>query len=513
LWAVVERVGCASIVALAIVRQSLRFSFDQGNRITMQEDPSIMRRAVYVCFFLVSVAVALFVASCGGGMSKTSNQMATINTSLSDPATCGPPQGPFSHVFVTITDVEIHQSADAGPGDAGWVDLTPSLKNSPKQVDLLAAANNQCFLATLGAGTEIQPGTFQQIRVFLAANGTTVAGNQCGIAANCVMLTSDLSNTPHALDLSSESQTGIKIPSGQIAGGQFKVAAGDVKDLNIDFNACASIVMQKDGHFRLKPVLHGAETGLTSASIQGMVVDGSTGAAIVGGNTVVALEQNDGTGVDRVIMETVSDASSQFIFCPVPAGTYDVVVSAMNGAGTAFAATVITGVQPGNTLGHVPLTAAGAPASITGQITTSTGSAGTAADLSLSALQTITENSTTVLITTPLAQQSAATATLSTSADASCPANTDCVSYTVSVPAMNPSVGAFSTSGNQTPAPPASGTVDYTVDAVAFTPGSASTLDCSPSDLQTSQTNTSAPLAVTVGNSLTAATLAFTGCQ
>ncbi len=470
-----------------------------------------MHRAVYVFFFLASVAAALLVAGCGS--SGSSNQMATINTSVSDPATCGPPQGRFSHVFVTITDVEIHQSADAASGDAGWVDLTPSLKNNPKQVDLLAAASNQCFLATLGSATEIQPGTFQQIRVFLAANGTTVAGNQCGVAVNCVMLTSDPSNTPHTLDLSSESQTGIKIPSGQIAGGQFKVAAGDTKDLNIDFNACASIVVQGNGQFRLKPVLHGGEAGLTSASIQGMVVDGSTGAAIVGGNTVVALEQNDGTGVDRVIMETVTDTNGQFVFCPVPAGTYDVVISAINGAGTAFAATVITGVQSGNTMGHVPLTAAGAPASITGQITTSTGSAGTAADLSLSALEPITVTSSTLLITTPLAQQSAATATLSTAPDASCPANTDCVSYTVSVPAMNPSVGAFSTSGNQTPAPPASGAVDYTVDAVAFAPGSSSTLDCSPSDLQTSQTSTSAPLAVTAGNSLTAATLAFTGCQ
>jgi hypothetical protein len=432
--------------------------------------------------------------------------MATINTSVSDPATCGPPQGPFSHVFVTITDVEIHQSADAGPGDAGWVDLTPSLKNNPKQVDLLAAANNQCFLATLGSGMEIQPGTFQQIRVFLAANGTAVAGNQCGVAANCVMLTSDLSNTPHALDLSSESQTGIKIPSGQIAGGQFKVAAGDVKDLNIDFNACASIVTQGNGKYRLKPVLHGAEASLTSASIQGMVVDGSTGAAIVGGTTVVALEQNDGTGVDRVIMEAVTDANGNFVFCPAPSGTFDVVVAAINGAGTVYAATVITGVQSGNGLGHVPLTAAGAPASITGQITTTTGSAATAADLQLSALQPITENSATVMITTPLAQQSAATATLATSTG-TCPANTDCASYTLSVPASNPSVGAFSTSGNQTPGPPATGAVNYTVDAVAFAPGSSSTLDCSPSDLQTS------PIAVTAGNSFTAATLAFTGCQ
>jgi hypothetical protein len=434
--------------------------------------------------------------------------MASISTSVSDPAPCGAPQGPFSHVYVTITDVEIHQSADAGPSDAGWVDLTPSLKNSPKQVDLLAAANNQCFLAMLGSDTEIQPGTYQQIRVFLAANGTTVSGNQCGVAANCVMLTSDPSNTPYALQLSSESQTGIKIPSGQIAGGKFQVAAGDVKDLNVDFNACESIVVQGNQQYRLKPVLHGAEASLTSASIQGMVVDGATGVAIVGGTTVVALEQNDGTGVDRVIMETVTDASGNFVFCPAPSGTFDVVISAINGVGTVYAATVISGVQSGDGLGHVPLTAAaGTPASITGQITTTTGSAATAADLQLSALQPITENNATVMITTPLAQQSDATATLATASSASCPANTDCASYTLAVPASNPSVGAFSTSGNQMPAPPATGAVNYTVDAIAFAPGSSSTLDCSPSDQQTS------PLAVTAGNSFPEATLKFTGCE
>jgi hypothetical protein len=472
-----------------------------------------MRRAVYVCLFLGSVAAALLVASCGGGSSASSNPMASVSTSVSDPATCGAPQGPYSHIYVTITDVEIHQSASAAPGDTGWVDLTPSLKNNPQQVDLLAAANNQCFLATLGSATEIQPGTYQQIRVLLAANGTTVTGNQCGVAANCVMLRSDPSNTPFALQLSSESQTGIKIPSGQIAGGKFQVAAGEVKDLNIDFNACSSIVVQGNGQYRLKPVLHGAEAGLTSASIQGMAVDGSTGAAIVGGNTVVALEQNDGTGVDRVIMETVTDANGQFVFCPAPPGTFDVVISAINGAGTVYAATVITGVQSGNSLGHVPLTAVGAPASVTGQITTSTGSAGTVADLSLSALQPITVNSSTLLITTPLAQQSAATATLTTASSTSCPAKTDCASYTLSVPALNPSVGAFSTSGTQTPAPPAAGAVDYTVDAVAFAPGSSSTLDCMPSDMRTNQTSMNAALAVTAGNSVTAATLPFTGCQ
>jgi hypothetical protein len=148
-----------------------------------------------------------------------------------------------------------------------------------------------------------------------------------------------------------------------------------------------------------------------------------------------------------------------------------------------------------------------------GTITTSTGSAGTSADLTLSALQSVMVNGNNVLVTIPLAAQSASTATVMTAPGISCPANTDCVSYTLSVPAANPSVGAFSSSGNQSPTPPPTGTVNYSLDATAFVPGSAGQSDCSPSDLQTSQTSSSTPLTVTPGGSVTAATLTFTGCM
>ena len=472
-----------------------------------------MHRATLVFLVILVLVAAAMLVNCGSGSSNPATSMGSVTVSISDPPTCGPPQGPFSHIFVTVADVRIHRSADAGPNDSGWVGLTPSLKNGPKQIDLLGIANNQCFLAMLGSATEIQPGSYQQIRILLADNSVNVAGNQCGSAANCVMLTSDATNTPQPIQLSSETKTGIKIPSGQIAGGKLMVAAGETKDLNIDFNACASIVMQGNGQFRLKPVLHAGEAGLTSAAINGAVVDGATGSAVVGGTTVVALEQKDSSGVDRVIMETVTDSNGQFAFCPVLAGTYDLVVTAINGAGTAYAATVITGVQPGDALGTIPLTAAAAPASVTGQITSSTGSAAVAIDLSVSALQPVTVNGSNVLITTPLAQQSAATASLTTAPSGSCPPNTDCVSYTLSIPAANPSVGAFNTSGIQIPAPPPAGLVSYTIDAVAVVPGSAGTSDCNPSNLQTSQTNSNAALTVLPGSAVTATTLAFTGCQ
>src|SRR5437016_842762 len=357
-----------------------------------------MRLRIYIGLLLAIVALAIFLMSCSGG-----SKPGTVNTSISDPPTCAAPQGPYRHVYVTVNDVLIHQSASASANDAGWIHLAPGLKDNPLQVDLLGVAN-QCFLAMLGSA-EIEPGTYQQIRVVLAPNSASVNNNKCGNVANCLMLTSDPANTPQALQLSSESQTGIKIPSGQIAGGNFTVGSGQTKDLNIDFDAFASVVVQGSGQYRLKP---------------------------------------------------------------------------------------------------------GLPASISGQVTTSTGSAGTAADLSISAVQSIGNS---MFITVPLAQQSAATATLTTAAGASCPPSTDCVSYTLSVPAANPSIGTFNSGGNQTPAAPALTEVDYTVGANAFIPGSAGQADCSPSNMQTSVTDTNATLSVTAGTPVTAATLGFTGCQ
>src|SRR5260370_23073509 len=264
-----------------------------------------MRRSLYVFLILVSVTTALFLASCGGGSNSTmtTTSPATVNVSMSDPATCGAPQGPFSHIYVTITDVEIHQSATAGANDGGWVDLTPGLKNASMQVDLLGLATNQCFLAMLGS-TGIPAGTFQQIRIMLADNSASVAGNKGGSTANCVMLTSDPGNTPHPLLLSSESQTGIKIPSGQIANGQFTIGAGQTKDLNIDFNACASIVSEANGQYRLKPVLHGGEVSITSSSISGTALDSVNLLPIPCGTTGAALEQKDSNRVDLLIIAT-----------------------------------------------------------------------------------------------------------------------------------------------------------------------------------------------------------------
>jgi hypothetical protein len=82
----------------------------------------MIRAASSSLFRLAFVGTTIFLVSCGGGNSASDPQSATVNVTVSDPATCSPPQGPFVHIYLTITDVKIHQSANAGAdAPAGWI--------------------------------------------------------------------------------------------------------------------------------------------------------------------------------------------------------------------------------------------------------------------------------------------------------------------------------------------------------------------------------------------------------
>lgn len=477
---------------------------------------------IWVPVFSGALVLGLVTFGCSSGSNSTpaTPQAATVNTTVSDPAACQAPNGQFSHVYVSITDVEASTNADAGAGDPSFVDLTPSLKSgAPMQVDLLGEANNQCFLASLGSTTELQAGSYQQIRIMLAPDSaaSSVSKNACGTYANCVVLTD---GTVHDLALSSEAQTGLKIPSGQIAGGAFVVGSGQTEDLDIDFNTCSSIVEEGNGQFQLKPVLHAGEVSTTSTSINGTIVDSVTGKALVGGTVVVAAEQPDSTGVDRVVMSTVADPSTGgFVFCPLPAGTYDIVAVGVDGAGIAYSAGVETGLQPGNAAGNIPLVPSTTQATITGQVTsqnTAMPPVATVIDFQISPLEQASASGP--LVTIPLLPgQNATDGVYATAAGTSCATNTDCVSYTLQVPGVWPNTGAYSASGasfTQSSTTP----VSYTLDAQATVPGSV-TPDCNPSEIKittvaaTSTGVTGGTLTVTAGQTTTAATAAFTGCR
>ncbi len=480
----------------------------------MEENKKAARvQGIAGCFLACLLSYAFLMAACSGGSSTTTTStsaMATVSVMLSDPATCQAPAGPFSHVYVTITDVQANVSSSAGSNDSGWVDLTPNLSKAPQQIDLLGQANNQCFLATLGDSQQLQAGNYQQIRIMLAANSVVVSNNACGTSANCVVLASDAS--VHALQLSSESQTGLKIPSGQIAGGAFSIGAGQTKDLDIDFSTCESIVQQGNGQYRLKPVLHAGEVSTTSTSINGTVLDGVTGNP-VDGTVVVAVEQKDSTGVDRVQRAALAGSNGSFVFCPLAAGTYDVVIVGTRSDGSIYEPSIITGVSVGSTTGSVDLFAPVSPAlsfaTLSGTLTSQTSSStGTVADFDLSVLETVNAATYTVPLP-PTPAQSAATLSLETSTSSStlaCANGTDCAAYSVKAPAGAANVGAWSSSGtslsgNNTLA-------IYKVDALAYVPSSGGAADCSPSEL------TSASLILTAAGSMVPVPpLGFTGCQ
>ncbi len=471
------------------------------------------RRHLIILATAAALGILAVLVSCGGGggSTSTSSAMAQVTTVLSDPTTCGPPNGIFSHVYVTVTDVKIHQSSTAGPNDPGWVDLTPGI--SPQTIDLLGNPNNQCFLAQLSNGAvSLSAGSYQQIRIMLASTGSpsqcnTLTGNA---GPNCVVPNG---GSAQPLLLSSQDQTGLKIPSGQIAGGTFTVAAGQAVDLDVHFDACASIVAQGNGQYRLKPVLLAGAVSVQTNLITGQLVDTSN-KPLTGLVAIATLQQKDtATGFDLIKQElTVDPTTGKFNFCPLLiSGNADLVVVAYDPTNkVAYAASVVTGVAASTTTINVqmkPVTTGTPPtvtnvaqSSLNGEADTSTGTAVISEDVTLTVLQ---DDGTGLFVTIPIlppALSSTPTITTlaagSTGAPPTCTtANSDCQTYTLLVPPANPFVAAAgSTTFSQSSNP-----MSYKVMGTAT--------KCTPQGV------TVGPVTPTPGGSATMPIMNFTGCS
>jgi hypothetical protein len=260
-----------------------------------------------------------------------------------------------------------------------------------------------------------------------------------------------------------------------------------------------------------------------NSGIGGQVVDSLTKAPIAG-HVLVAIEQTDSAGVDRILMEAAADANGNFRFCPLPTGTFDIVIDAVNPNNVPYNATVVLNVPNGTNLNTIPLvgeTGATAPAVLQGFVTATKG-----ADVTLAALQTVTPGGSVASrqIAVPLESINAVAATpavastelISVEANTNCPvgapANSNCAQYTLVVPASNPNVGVFSSSGVSYTAP-ASGDVLYTVDARAFVPMSGSMKDCMPPENTTSKDTGGLPLKAIAATTTNVARIDFSGCS
>jgi Domain of unknown function (DUF4382) len=443
-------------------------------------------------FSLVISLVVAAMISCGGSTTPTTATTGTVNISMTDPATCG---SSFPHVYVTVTKVTANINGDAGPNDSGWQTLI-DLTSSPVQVDLMSLANatTVCLLKSLGASGPLPPGKYQQIRLYLLSNTASGAGTPTSNACmnntgwNCV----DTGSGFVELQLPSEVQTGIKIPSPNIVSGGLTVTAGQSVDLNIDFKSCESIVREGNGMFRLKPVLFAGEVTQNMNSISGQVVlgDSSGQPVLTSGNptpiagATVLFEQASG-GTESIVDSTTTDSNGNFFVCPLPGtGNFDIVVTAQttgNSGTTTYNPTVSFSVPMGTRLSQIPLVpetvsmvaTTGGAAAIAGQVdtapTTTNGE-----DVTLTPTMLI--NSTNVIIpvfgvngSTATAQPPSVTTTSTpTPSTPACATGSDCFNFSVTVPASNPNFGTFN-NGSITYGGPASGSITYGL--TAATPG------------------------------------------
>jgi hypothetical protein len=487
---------------------------------------------------------------CGSGSSSSSNTSATTpstaspvsgTVTLSDPPTCGFPAGNFEHIYLTIRSVQANTSASAGDSSPGWQELAPQANTQPEQIDLLSL--QPCSPVTLGDFSAIPSGEYQQIRLLLVANagvsGPLPMTNACaGQGFNCVVLHD---GTVHEIELSSDLNTGLKVPSGHIIGGPLLVDAGKQLGININFNSCASIMLEESGQYRLNPLLSASwevadglvpivpGIGSNYIGINGQVTDANGGGLVAVGSTgaiFVALEQPDATGTDMILEETVADSSGKFNFCPLPEGmNFDIVVVATDSGGAAYGATAAANIPTRNTSPTIPgnsglivpvneaTTSPNTPTVFQGVIAASGGSG--SIDAAVSVSQSINLPGIGVrTFTVPALGNSLSN--FSVMSNAPCPggapANANCAGYTLTEPASNPSFGVF-LQGTISYSAPASGVVPYAVRANAFVPFSGGVKSCSPTSQTVSVDGSNNPLRALPGMTVTVKEIDFAGCS
>jgi hypothetical protein len=278
-----------------------------------------------------TIFAAAALVACGGGGSSTptptpSPSMGTLRASITDAPACG-----FDEVNITVSKLRVHQSATASETDAGWTDI--AVPATP--INLLNLTNG--VMATLGTAT-LPTGHYTQIRLVLDAN----TGN--GMANNVI----PTGGTKQPLDTPSAVQSGLKL------NGEFDVAAGQQADILIDFDACKSVLTKGNGKYALKPVIKMIPVVLNG-------VGGVISPAQLGKHVMISAQQ---AGV--VIGATVPNATTgEFFLSHLPAGNYDVVITADDSAAT------VIGAVPVAATGTTAISSAASPLTLA---TSTTGS-------------------------------------------------------------------------------------------------------------------------------------------
>ena len=261
---------------------------------------------------IAALATAALVAACGGGGGGGSSggsggtvvDAGILKVALTDAPACG-----YEKINVTVQKVRVHQSSTAAEGDPGWSEVPVA-----QRVDLLSLTNG--IVVELGQVT-LPVGKYRQMSVVLASND---AANPL---ANAV---TPIAQTERALGAPASLQGGLTIPV------NIDIVKDQTTDVVVDFDACNSVLrLGATGNYDLSPRL----SVVRRVSATGQRITGYVSTTLDPASTRVSLQTDTGS----VIRTTNPDATGRFVLYPVPAGTYNVVIS-----GLGRVPAVITGV-------------------------------------------------------------------------------------------------------------------------------------------------------------------------
>lgn len=226
-------------------------------------------------------------------------QFGTAAVSVAGEPGCG-----FDHVNLTITKLRFNMDANATDASPGWTDIALTV---PRRVDTAQLRNG----ATLSlASAALLPGHYGQARIVLDPNSS-------GNTTNSVVLAGTSAELP--LITQAVAPQGVQFSDG------FDIANGQALDLVVNVDSCRSILPNNSG-FLLRPVL-----GLVPAARNG--IGGFVDKSLLGKNVLITAQKN---GV--VMRASLADsATGEFNLGHLPAGLYDVVITANGSAAAAVA--------------------------------------------------------------------------------------------------------------------------------------------------------------------------------
>jgi hypothetical protein len=236
-------------------------------------------------FVVVLFALTLGLVSCNSDDSS-GDETARVAIRLTDAP------GDYKHVKVEVEDVMIKTSDEGGEED-GWVSLDGV---NTGVIDLLSLTGG---VTELLADTEIEAGYLHQIRLVLGDNNTIVLN--------------DGTEAEYALKTPSAQQSGLKVMVNE------ELEAGENYTFILDFDVDQSVVATGTGNFNLNPVIRMAvveETGVIAGNVHPS-------------EDPVLVSIQSGS----MYASAYTDANGDFMIHGVPAGTYKVTATPVEGIG------------------------------------------------------------------------------------------------------------------------------------------------------------------------------------